>query len=462
MISRGSTAMNDTLEFRVLTGYHAGVCAPAHAGMLVGADLDSDIILADDGLPDVPWRIGVVDDRWGVDDTASLALNTPHQLGPVWVTVARADQPWPRPPADAGASQDSPDEDSGSVVAVGTDGQGDAGMGPDAADDSADEADAPVVIVSPDDRPLALADPDAGAASVTYPGRRLAYVGVLFVCVVGLAILMGIWRPGVSTAHIEGAGTASAAHADTDAIRQILNELGYGENVTIVVPSDGPVRLQGWVNSVADQEAIASAMTRVWPMPALRLHVSAQVLDDVSRLVSGQPVYYDVSIRNGHIHLEGVAEASEDIPDLAQRVDNLYPDVPVVVERVVGAHELLERFSAELERVGLLDNVELGWSRAHLDVDVSNLDLPAQQAAYEVATNFNREHWGRVQLTGMLEQGPTLPFAIRSVVSGPHPYVVLPDGEKILQGGSHQGYRLVSIDSGRVRFEGNSDVVLPR
>lgn len=461
MISRGSTAMNDAFEFRVLTGCHTGVCAPAHAGMLVGADLDSDIILADDGLPDVPWRIGIADDRWGVDDTASLALNTPHQLGPVWVTIARADQPWPSPPSDADASPDNPDEDSGAAVAVGTDGQGDADMRPDATDGSENGVDAPVV-VSPDDRPLTLADSDTGAATDTRPGRPLVYVGALVACVVGLAILMGIWRPGVSTAHIETAGAGSAAHANTEAIRQILHELGYGDSVSIVVPADGPVRLQGWVNSVADQEAIASAMTRVWPMPALRLHVSAQVLDDVSRLVSGQPVYYDVSIRNGHIHLEGVAEASDDIPDLAQRVDNLYPDVPVVVERVVGAHELLERFSAELERAGLLDSVELGWSRAHLDVDVSNLDLPAQQAAHEVATNFNREHWGRVQLTGMLEQGPTLPFAIRSVVSGPHPYVVLPDGEKILQGGSHQGYRLVSIDSGRVRFEGNNDVVLPR
>ena len=70
--------------------------------------------------------------------------------------------------------------------------------------------------------------------------------------------------------------------------------------------------------------------------------------------------------------------------------------------------------------------------------------------------------WFRLRPEPLIVQGPELPFAIRSVVSGPQPYVVLPDGGKILLGGSHHGFRLVSVEPGRVIFEGNDNVVLPR
>ncbi len=56
-----------------------------------------------------------------------------------------------------------------------------------------------------------------------------------------------------------------------------------------------------------------------------------------------------------------------------------------------------------------------------------------------------------------------LPFQLRSVMGGDLPYVVLADGGKLIEGGSRQGWRLVSVDGEQVVFEnGTRRAVVPR
>lgn len=455
----------EQFEFRVLTGCHAGVSAPAQAGMQVGADLESDIILADPGLPEIPVRLNMDGEQWGFNGTPSCALNEPHRLGPIWVTLARAEQPWPSPPAQT--TEPSSEADT----------HGD-GHGVDDSDDSADEPVSGVgadshassvsdeasqetaVMVSPHERPIGSADTRPDSPTKRWR-RRLVYVLVLLMCVLALAVALGVWRPGVSTAHIEGSGSSEPSR-NVAQIWQVLQQLGYADRVDVVETSSGQLRVQGWVDGPADQDAIAQAMTRVWPMPALRLRVAAQVLDDVRHALSDVMVYVEVSLLDGTIHVEGVASDHDGISGISQRVAQRYPDVPVLTGAVVTPSELVLQLTEALGKVVPADGVQMAWRQGYLEVDVDALDLQVQQAVQSLAAEFNRQYWGRVTLTGLIVQGPELPFAIRSVVSGPQPYVVLPDGGKILLGGSHHGFRLVSVEPGRVIFEGNDNVVLPR
>ena len=45
------------------------------------------------------------------------------------------------------------------------------------------------------------------------------------------------------------------------------------------------------------------------------------------------------------------------------------------------------------------------------------------------------------------------PYPIRAVVSGPSPYLILPDGSRVQPGGSHAGWRLQSIDADVLVFD---------
>ena len=56
----------------------------------------------------------------------------------------------------------------------------------------------------------------------------------------------------------------------------------------------------------------------------------------------------------------------------------------------------------------------------------------------------------------------TVPFAIRSVMGGAQPFVVLGDGTKLVPGGTYRQYRLVSIDNGKVTFDGPTYAVVSR
>jgi type III secretion protein D len=56
-----------------------------------------------------------------------------------------------------------------------------------------------------------------------------------------------------------------------------------------------------------------------------------------------------------------------------------------------------------------------------------------------------------------------LPFELRGVVGGDMPYVQLTDGQKLVQGGTSQGWRLASISESQVVFDsGGRRAVVPR
>ena len=56
----------------------------------------------------------------------------------------------------------------------------------------------------------------------------------------------------------------------------------------------------------------------------------------------------------------------------------------------------------------------------------------------------------------------SVPFGIRLVVSGPQPFIVLDNGNKLLVGGTYMRYRLIAVEPTRLVFDGPRPAIVLR
>jgi type III secretion protein D len=115
MHTEQSDSSNASLEVRILSGMHQSASCAVGQGAVVGSDLNCDVVLQEPGMPPFLARITLHDAGWDVhacggdhDDgdavprfDAMPRWNEARCVGSVWMTVARADMPWPGAPPGA-------------------------------------------------------------------------------------------------------------------------------------------------------------------------------------------------------------------------------------------------------------------------------------------------------------------------------------------------------------------------
>ena len=77
---------------------------------------------------------------------------------------------------------------------------------------------------------------------------------------------------------------------------------------------------------------------------------------------------------------------------------------------------------------------------------------------------FNKKYWNIAQLGSAKPEtvADSVPFAIRSVIGGPQPFIVLADGSKVLVGGMHKKYKLIAVEDKRLIFDGPRRPIVKR
>ena len=68
---------------------------------------------------------------------------------------------------------------------------------------------------------------------------------------------------------------------------------GLAERLTIGRRPDHSIIITGWLHDAAEQEQVATAMARVWPMPALRLSNEADLRATALSVLQAYPIRYD-------------------------------------------------------------------------------------------------------------------------------------------------------------------------
>lgn len=445
-----------SLELRIHDGIHAGAHAPLpeQDACTVGADPACDFVLADSGIAPTHLRLTRDGDgawkweRCGETDgeKETVVPGRLLSLGPVVVSLAEPDSPWP---------------DAQAVTAA---------QRPAAA--PTDEAAVAETPPSPEnDAPAAMPEPPPPAQPATAPaptpGHRLSAAaktaGVLLLC---LAALLGaaLWWLS-SLQHASAAPLPAAAPVDAAAqraaIENVLRRLGLEDRATLSATPLGGWAVEAAALDEETLEALALALSRLDPKPGLRTASGEDargiVQDALIRLSGDEANLTAVAAGDGRIRIEGT------IADDATRsalLDRLRAELPAwlrLESAIALREERAQRLLAELQ-AQRLGSVHGEWSDSRARLEIVARVAADDVARWERALIQTAQRHPEVPLHARLERLPAkpparLPFRVMTVVNGATDYVVLDDGSKLLLAGRRDGWQLVAVDAHAAVFE---------
>ena len=439
----------------------------------MGSDAEGDIVLSDAGVPRRV-QLRVQGEKWSLaandaDAGPDLSLSQPVQLGDVWVTVSRPEDPWPLVPAVAVPM---------ATIATTVAGTAQAAASADADIQTASPAVAHDLAGQPVD-PAVLAA--TGTAAPPPPRRRgrflvpLALALMMFAIAIALLVaLLPGRQPVVQAATVDP--RAAELEKSVTVIEQALDGLGMRPGLKVSRGPGGVVIVSGWVRDRAEQDRVAGALARIWPMPAMRVYNRAEVADSAQALLRPYSYKYAVNMgADGSLAVSGVASDAAQRERALNMLRSQLPDITVDGMRIVLAQQVSDALYAQLENAGMTQ-VKLMWQTDRLEASTDGL-TPVQQARLrEMIERFNPRFMNIVAVPPMPPQAvaaaaaaaaappvaTTVPFRIQSVIGGPQPFLVLGDGSKLVPGGTYRRYRLASIEAGRIVFDQPHAVVMPR
>lgn len=430
-------------ELRVLDGVHAGARAPLAPRLTIGSAPDNDIVLSDAGIAashaELVWDDAA--DRWHLlrDDIASEhGVGEAVRLGPVRLTVAAANEPFD-------AVVEAP------VVAPSM-------RAPDEA------------AAAPADDELEVPPPPALTAPALPPRRDAAAVLALVLASVLVMLLLGgvaavLW---LAPASVRPAPPPPPPLPTLARVQQVVDAQGLKGRVQVVMGPAGLPRVEGLLDDEALIESLGSALARLQPRPAMRVWSPATLRSALRE--AGITLPPGLSLRfspQGAAVLSGPVAGPEAVQALKQQLRTLLPASVPWVDELLPPPQLAERFLADARAQGFALDGQLQGDLLRLSARIPDTDLPRWERWLPTAS---RRHAGALRLAVTLERvvpaAPVparSPLAIRSVVGGAEPLLVLADGTRLLVGGRHDGWRLLAIDDRAIVFEGRGrTLTVPR
>lgn len=453
--------MSEALELRVLSGLHRDARCLAADGAVLGADPACDIVLADDGMGPRAARLRIGETGWDLatDDGAPAdpaggqprtPFNRPVPLGPVWITVARRGAPWANPPDAAN------DALAGGAAVVAT------------ADDAAAPSVAPAAVApNPDEERLL----ERRLPLPPIQGRRRkrdSWPVLLGLAAVVLTVVVAIflaWMPQSTASRAPQVDPRlAAAEKSVGQISAVFERMGLASRLHVSMARDGVVTVSGWVRNAAEQDAVAAALSQIWPMPAMRISNEDAAVRTASTALRAFNVRYEPRYEgDGRLIVAGIASSARERASALDALRAQLPGMTVLGNDIALAQQVSDTLSSRLVDAGL-SGVTLTWKPDHLEIAAGALDDDQQARLQEALDDFNKSHLGvaRLAAASATAAADSVPFVIRSVVGGAQPFVVLEDGSKLLVGGVYRKYRLVAVENTRIIFEGPRTAIVTR
>ncbi|MCY1524348.1 type III secretion apparatus protein, YscD/HrpQ family [compost metagenome] len=416
-------------------------------GSALGADPSCDIVLADDGMPPRAAQVRIGAGNWGLapDSAPATPFNHPVSLGPVWVTVARRDDPWPQLPESGGeepaVAAQAPASAAASVTAAPV---------PPAEEDTQLERRQPLPPVAGrrrkrDSWPMALG---LGAVALT----------------IIVAIALALIPPSTAKRAPTPDPRLAAAEKSVGQISAIFERMGLASRLHVSLSRDGTVMVSGWVRNAAEQDAIAAALSQVWPMPAIRVSNEDEAVRTARAALRAFSVKYEPRYQgDGRLDIAGIASSARERASALDALRAQLPGMTVLGNSIKLTQQVSDTFSGQLVDEGL-SGVTLAWKADYLDISPGALDDDQMQRLQALVADFNKDHLdvARVASASAAAPADSVPFTIRSVVGGAQPFIVLEDGSKLLVGGVYRKYRLVAVENTRIIFEGPRNAIVTR
>jgi type III secretion protein D len=298
---------------------------------------------------------------------------------------------------------------------------------------------------------------------------------VLLMLVPIALLLWAVWSVALSpaprdTAIVAPVPPATAPQRQRDAAIAVVQSLKLEQRVRVSEGTNGKVAVQAALLDDDEYEALAMGLSRLNPRPALSVvreqDLQAAVAEAVAREAAdiGSPLSV-ASLGRGKFRIEGNVADTTARDALLARLRQGLPSLIVLESALATREDRALRLLADLRAAGIGD-IQGRFADGQLRVEalLSAADVPRwEQALVRIAQRYSGvpfEASTRLTAPEATTRLPavlaTLPFKLRTVVSGPASYVVLNDGAKLMIGGSHQGWRLVAVDPDQVMFEGQA------
>lgn len=470
------------LELRIHSGLHAGAHAPlpAQDSCTVGADPACDFVLADRDIGSAQLRL--VRDGGGawLQQTAGqpgpqpVAPGRLLPLGPVLVSLAEPDSPWPDAQAlAAAATQPAPSPAP-------------------AAPQDEDVMAATAAAVPQDDTAAKPAPPEPqpseAAPALPPAARRLPMAARLALALVlCLATLLGAalwWLSTLKNGTIAPVAASAPldAGAQRAAIAKVLRDLNLEDRATL-----SPSPTGGWIvqaTALEDEtlEALALALSRLDPKPGLHaitgedarslvqqalLHLSEAAAGDpaagdpaAAGAAAGDPAAPSLTVTHlgdGRVRLDGEMADGAARSELLRQLRATLPEWLALDSAITIPEERALRLLADLQAQHL-GTIEGRWSASQARLEIVARLEPGSVARWEQALVQTSRRYPNIALNARLEPlparpAPRLPFRVLTIVNGATDYVVLDDGSKLLLHGRRGGWQLVAVDAGAAVFE---------
>lgn len=433
--------MTPRYELRVLKGLHSEARCAIQDGAAVGSDLANDIVLSDEGILPYVGRIRLREDGWylSADDTLDEhertinAWNSPLPIGLAWITVAQDDAPWIYP--DHNQYAEVSDVRPPSQVAA-----------PSSGSDGINNN--------------AVALPGLGTET-----RWRTWSTMVLAVAIALVILSAIALATVSNGtSTPNASLSPGADQPLGQISAALQRLGLTSSLHVTLSKSGTATVSGWVKDQEQYEAVASAMSQIWPMPAIRISLESEAILTARAILQRYSVKFDPLYQgNGRLEIVGIAASARERAAALDAVRAQLPGLVVVGSSIELAQEVSDQFAETLINLGI-SGVTLTWQPGHLEVQPPELDDAQEALLVDAIEEFNKRHWNLAQLgdAPAAVTASSVPFGIRSVIGGPQPFIVLADGSKLLVGGTYNRYRLIAIEDSRIIFDGPRRAIVTR
>ncbi|ODS93670.1 MAG: EscD/YscD/HrpQ family type III secretion system inner membrane ring protein [Comamonas sp. SCN 65-56] len=470
-------------ELRILSGCHAGARAPATEALRLGAGDDCDIILNDIDLPEgASIRLQVSREHWSArqdpmaaaheadEPIAHQAWGEPATVGGITLTVCAPRSAWP---ALARALPETSANDARPPLL------------PQLAPLPATAADASTVTApaltgdaeaAPDDNPAP--EPAASRPSASRIALLLGSILVVFL----LAAVLALWlwqdrsRPLPETTPVADTRPVDAAAQQLwlRNARQALAGVDPALRLDMAPLPDGRIRVAGWVSDIKQLDQVVEALGRLQPAPVLALRTTADLFDELSSVANAQGAVIHLELAGaGRIRVTGALQAEQEHTQVLEKLRERIPAgvdlvdglrvaetaAPSVQQWLRGAGYASAQVHWDAENAKLVIEASLAATQRHdLERLLASADSPVRgfPLALQVAEQAQEA------ASSMHVSEAPLPFRIRSVVSGPAPFVVLEDGSKLLQGAQKGDWRLEQINPDTLVFDGPERLVLTR
>lgn len=448
-----------SLQLRVLSGMHRLASAAVEEGALIGADPDCDIVLVDPGISPRVARVHIGADAWMLipEDGQTSAVhwqpNQPVRLGSIWLTLAEANAPW----VDAPAPDPEPEPEPEPAPEPDGDPLNDASGAMDGDVSAAVRAASSIEEKMP---PSAAPRPRRSREALYVYGGTVA---MLLLSVAGVIFLL---QP-APRAPAAADPMRISIEKSLPTIMAILEKQDLTSRLTVGRRPDQSIVISGWLRTAAEQEQLASALAAVWPMPALRVSNEADLVAAALTVLKAYPMRYDAQYQgDGVLNIRGISADAVQRAQAGDAVRAALPGLKLNMHDVELAEEVSQKLVDAVKQAGL-PAPQVKWNGEKLEI--SPPDDPKEVARLQpVIDAFNA---GNYRVATLLAAAPaqsrraiatTVPFPIRSVMGGAQPFVVVGDGTKLVPGAVYKQYRLVSIENGKVTFDGPTYAVVSR